>query len=315
MANIFVTGGTGLIGSRITEHLLRSGHAVATFDLVPNPQNLDTSLGGLSLLEGNICDLTGLSKAIADHGSDYVVHMAAVVSDAADANPRLTMDVNVGGVSNVLAAAREQGVRRTVWASSAAALGSRPGDKGTSVPDDHDVRPATLYGASKLAAEIVSAHARRDGVDCIGIRPALIYGLGRLSGGAGAFNSAVRDVALGRPAVLNTLDGLQMQLMYNKDFARLIEAMLFAPRQDLLPVYNMPCRKPVSAEGMAEVLTKLCPDAQIEIRSSPAWQPVPPLMDGSRAEQDFGFSPSYSLEAAFAEMIALFQAGEASGAS
>lgn len=313
MARIFITGGTGLIGSRITEHLLKTGHAVATFDLAPNPDNVDAHLGDLTMLAGNICDVAALARAMADHDAEYVVHMAAVVSDAADANPHMTMQVNVGGVSNVLAAAGDLGVRRTVWASSAAALGTGPDYDGSPVDEGHAVRPATLYGASKLAAEIISAQARRSGLDCIGIRPALVYGLGRLSGGAGAFNSAVRAVALGEPATLHALDGVPLQLMYNRDFARLVELMLLARSPDLLPVYNMPCREPVSAEDMAHALHRLCPEAQIAIKSSPAWQPVPPLMDGRRAEQDFGFAPSYSLDSAFEEMIALFRASADQG--
>jgi nucleoside-diphosphate-sugar epimerase len=310
MANILVTGGTGLIGSRITEHLMSLKHRVATYDLVPNPDNIGSGKSQVSLFAGDICDADKLADSVAGHETDYIVHMAAVVSDTADADPRLTMAANVGGVANVLAAARTHRVRRVVWASSAAALGTNSQYDGNPVAEEYDVRPATLYGCSKLAAEIIATNAKKSGVDCIGIRPALIYGLGRLTGGAGAFNSAVRDVALGRPAVVHALDGVRLQLMYNRDFARLIEHMLFSTKADLLPVYNMPSRETVSAEDIASVLKRLCPDAQIEIRSSPPWQPLPPLMDGRRAGQDFDFRPQHDIESAFREMIGLFQAQE-----
>jgi UDP-glucose 4-epimerase len=302
MANIFVTGGTGLIGSRVTEHLMSLGHRIATYDLAPNPDNIDVGKGDVSLLAGDICDADMLAASVARHGTDYIVHMAAVVS--------LTMAANVGGVANVLAAAQTHGVRRVVWASSAAAVGTNPHYDGNPVTEEYDVRPATLYGCSKLAAEIIATNARKNGVDCIGIRPALIYGLGRLTGGAGAFNSAVRDVALGRPAVVHALDGVRLQLMYNRDFARLIEHMLFSTKAGLLPVYNMPSRETVSAEDLACVLKRLCPNAQIEIRSSPPWQPLPPLMDGRRADQDFDFVPQHDIESALREMMELFRAQE-----
>lgn len=307
MANILVTGGTGLIGSRITERLARAGHRITSYDLVPNADNVDHTAGDITFIEGDICDRHHLHDAMERQGTNYIVHLAAVISDSADDDPGRTMAVNVGGVAKILAAARDLDVRRVVWISSAAALGTNREYEGGLVDESYDVRPATLYGCSKLAAELVATKARSEGLDCIAIRPALVYGLGRLTGGAGAFNSAIRDAALGHPAVIHTLEGLSLQMMYNLDFARLIERMLFSTKKNLLPVYNMPSHKPVSADDLAEILRRLVPGAGITIQSSPAWQPLPPLMDGRRAEQDFDFAPQYETEAAFAEMIDRFR--------
>lgn len=171
----------------------------------------------------------------------------------------------------------------------------------------HAIRPDTLYGSSKMAAEIVARAARSLSVDCIAIRPGLVYGLGRLTGGAGAFNVAVQNVALGRPAVIPQTR-LPFQPMYNRDFAHLIERMVFTTKDGLLPAYNMPAREAVWGDNIAAALRRLLPDAQIEVLASPSWLPVLPLMDGSRAEQDFGFSAAHTIDSAFAEMIAEFRA-------
>lgn len=307
LANILVTGGTGLIGSSITDHLARAGHKVVTYDLVSVPENVDQAAGDLTLLTGDICDAAALSATMAQHRIDHVVQMAAVLSEGADRNPALTMAVNVGGVANVLEAARKHGVRRVIWASSAAALGAGAGYDGRPVSEDHEVRPETLYGCSKLGAEIVARKARREGLDCIALRPGLVYGLGRLTGGAGAFNAAVQNVALGRPAVIPEMAGFLFQPMYNRDFGRLMEHMLFATTEGLLPAYNMPAAEKVSGQDIAAALLRLVPDAQVEVQSLPPYLPVPPLMDGSRAERDFGFAPKYTIETAFAEMIAAFR--------
>ena len=64
MANILVTGGTGLIGSSITDHLAQAGHKVVTFDLVSVPENIDTAAGDVTLLTGDVCDGNALSGAI-----------------------------------------------------------------------------------------------------------------------------------------------------------------------------------------------------------------------------------------------------------
>lgn len=307
MANILVTGGTGLIGSGITEHLARAGHKVICFDLVPNPDNVDPAAGDLTLLTGDVCDEAAVSATLAHHDIGYVVHMAAMLSAGADADPALTMAVNVGGVASILRAARSQGVRRVVWASSGAALGADADYDGAPVTESYAIRPDTLYGVSKLAAEIVALAERRAGLDCVGIRPGWVYGLGRLTGGAGALNAAVQNVALGRPAIVPQTR-LPLQPLYNRDFARLIESMLFTIRDDLLPVYNMPSREAVLGADLAATLQRLEPDARIAVQPSPPWLPILPLMDGSRAERDFNFAPLHTTETAFAEMIAAFRA-------
>jgi len=308
VANILVTGGTGLIGSGITNHLARAGHHVVTYDLVSVPENVDPAAGDMTLLTGDVCDPAAVSAALEEQRIEYIVHMAAILSEGAAETPALTMAVNVGGVANVLAAAKKHGVRRVVWASSAAAVGAGAGYDGRRlVTEDHEVRPDTLYGCSKLGAEIVAAKVRREGLDCIALRPGLVYGLGRLTGGAGTINAAVQAVALGRPAMIPVLPNFLFQPMYNRDFGRLMEAMLFATGEGLLPVYNMPAGETVSGEDMAAALRRHVPGAEVEVRTLPGWIPAPPLMDGSRAERDFGFTASYTIDTAFAEMIAAFR--------
>ncbi|UZW56383.1 NAD(P)-dependent oxidoreductase [Sphingobium sp. JS3065] len=309
MSKILITGGTGLLGCRIVEHLLGHGHDVTTYDIKPNRENVQFGGAGPNILEGDIADATRLARAISDH-ADYVVHLAAVVSDAANADPAATMRANVGGLANVLDAAARHGVKRVVWTSSAAVLGANAVYRGEKVDESYDVRPNTLYGCSKLAAESVSALHRQRGLDCVAIRPALVYGVGRLTGGAGSFNSTIRDVALGKPTVIQSLECVPWQLMYNRDFAKLVGLMLFSERTDLQPVYNIPAREILSTQEVKDILLKICPDAEIAVKSSPAWQPVPPLMDGSLAEQCFAFAADYDFEAACREMIEHFRKWE-----
>lgn len=308
MAHILVTGGTGLIGCRISEHLVRDGHKVTTFDLMPNADNIAGIAGAINLVAGNICDLAALEKAVSEHRIEKIVHLAAVVSDAADRDPDLTMSVNVGGLANIFRVARAHRLRRVVWASSAAAVGTGKDYDGRMVDEDYAVRPATLYGCSKLAAETLATACRKDGVDCIGIRPALVYGIGRLTGGAGSFNNTVRDVALGRPTTIHSLEKTPLQLMYNRDFARLVARMLDSERRDLDPIYNVPAPEIVSTAEIVATLRAICPAAEIEIKEAPAWQPLPPLLDGAKAAAAFSFQPDYTIETAFREMIAYFRA-------
>ncbi len=155
MAVYLVTGGAGFIGSHIVEALVTRGEHVRVLDsfLSGKRENLqfpdDKPSLNLEVIEGDIRDLDVVRQAT--RGVDYVLHHAALVSVAQSmADPQMVHAVNVTGTLNVLLAAREAGVRRVVFASSAAVYGDNDALplKETAVP-----RPLSPYAASKLAGE------------------------------------------------------------------------------------------------------------------------------------------------------------------
>src|SRR5690606_9445430 len=148
----------------------------------------------------------------------------------AGADPGAIYRVNVDGTDNVFAAALENGVKRVVWASSGAAIGRGADYDGAMVDERYGHRPAGLYGMSKLACEELSKVYRDElGLDNIAFRPPLVFGRGRLTGGAGLFNDMVRRVALGEPATLWMPFASPWQHLYGPDMARLFVAAMLAP--------------------------------------------------------------------------------------
>jgi UDP-N-acetylglucosamine/UDP-N-acetyl-alpha-D-glucosaminouronate 4-epimerase len=149
-----VTGGAGFIGSHIAARLLRDGDRVRVLDnlatgrrenLVP----LREAGERFEWLEGDIRDLETCRRAC--EGVEYVFHQAALASvPRSIERPADSASVNVSGTVNVLAAAREAGVRRVVSASSSSVYGDTP-----TLPKHEEMPPAPLspYAASKLAAE------------------------------------------------------------------------------------------------------------------------------------------------------------------
>jgi len=149
-----VTGGAGFIGSHIAARLLRDGDRVRVLDnlatgrrenLVPLREAGDR----FEWLEGDIRDLDTCRRAC--QGVEYVFHQAALASvPRSIERPADSALVNVSGTVNVLAAAREAGVRRVVSASSSSVYGDTP-----TLPKHEEMPPAPLspYAASKLAAE------------------------------------------------------------------------------------------------------------------------------------------------------------------
>ncbi|HVH09631.1 MAG TPA: SDR family oxidoreductase [Gemmatimonadales bacterium] len=146
-----VTGGAGFIGSHLVEHLVAAGHDVTVVDDLSSGRrgNLSAVRRQIRFIRGTIADVNACHRAM--EGIDCVFHEAAVTSvQRSVEEPLLAHRINATGTLNVLIAAREQGVRRVVYAGSTSAYGNA-----TALPtiEDHPTRPRSAYAASKLAAE------------------------------------------------------------------------------------------------------------------------------------------------------------------
>ncbi|HXI01572.1 MAG TPA: SDR family oxidoreductase [Candidatus Saccharimonadales bacterium] len=152
-----VTGGAGFIGSHIVERLLREGRTVRAVDDFSSgtranleaARNGSGGSGSLEVLEGSLAEAGFAKEAI--RGAEYVLHQAAVPSVPRSVKePLRTHAANATGTLNVLEAAREQGVRRLVYASSSSAYGNTPTlPKVETVPTS----PLSPYAIQKLAGE------------------------------------------------------------------------------------------------------------------------------------------------------------------
>ncbi len=122
-----ITGGAGFIGSHLARELVHIGQRVRVLDNFSygSRAHLADIADQIDLVEGDTRDWHAVQQAL--EGADFVLHHAALVSVAESVeNPLATEEVNVHGTSNVLEAARRQGVRRVVFASSSAVYGNRP---------------------------------------------------------------------------------------------------------------------------------------------------------------------------------------------
>lgn len=310
MANVLVTGATGLIGWCATRQLIEDGHTVVAFELRPSPENLAMIGQGCIVEQGDVTDAARVLEVMERHAIDHVLHLAAFITHQAKADPAGAFRVNVIGTTNIFDAALKLGVRRVVWTSSCVALTTAPGYDGTPVDEDYSVVSRSPYGAAKWGAEVVSeGYHDQLGLDCVAIRPALTYGIGRLDGGTGIFNSAIRDVALGKPAGVMASPGGLHQPMYNKDIAGLLIAALFGPKPPRR-VYNVPVEADYDSDQVLEVIRRIVPDARVHTDPVPDFVPPIPVVDGSAARRDIAFTPAYDLERGLREMIEHFRADQ-----
>jgi len=151
MATYLVTGGAGFIGSHIVHELLGRGEDVRVLDnfATGKRENLEAVRGRVTIHEADISELGKIRPLFV--GVDYVVHLAALASVVRSVeDPVGTNAVNLDGTLHVLLSARDAGVKRVVFAASAAAYGDNP-----TLPRRESQMPEPLspYALTKLAGE------------------------------------------------------------------------------------------------------------------------------------------------------------------
>ncbi|WP_028238736.1 NAD-dependent epimerase/dehydratase family protein [Stutzerimonas azotifigens] len=172
---ILITGGAGFIGSHLAEALLARGERVRVLDNLSTGKraNLPDS-ERLEIVEGDVGDLAQVQRAVA--GCRAVAHLAAVASvQASVEDPLGTHRSNLIGTLNLCEAMRQAGVRRVVFASSAAVYGNH--GEGRAIDEDTPKAPLTPYAADKLASEhYLDFYRRQHGLEPAIFRFFNIYG-------------------------------------------------------------------------------------------------------------------------------------------
>ncbi|MBZ0299143.1 MAG: NAD-dependent epimerase/dehydratase family protein [Anaerolineae bacterium] len=185
MVKALVTGGTGFVGSHVVRTLLDGGHTVRV--LHRTTSKLD-ALAGLTYESalGDVLEEEALRAACT--GCDWVFHVAAV-ADYWQADQSHLFAINVEGTRRVLRAAREAGVRRVIFTSSAAAVGFGEDRQPADETIDFSLSPHEFpYGYSKLKAEEVARYAVREyGQDIVTVNPVIVLGPGDLNLISGRF--------------------------------------------------------------------------------------------------------------------------------
>jgi UDP-glucose 4-epimerase len=166
---VLVTGGAGFIGSHIATRLVAEGHEVVAFDNLTSGkrENLQHLAGKVELVVGDVRDAAALADV--SRGCAVAFHQAAIVSVPYSVDhPQETHDVNIQGTLNVLHAAKANGIKRVVFACSAAVYGEEP-----ETPKVETMRPVPVspYGIEKLTGEhYLDVWNRLYGVETVSLR-------------------------------------------------------------------------------------------------------------------------------------------------
>lgn len=217
MSTYLVTGGAGFIGSHLVEALLKKGHRVRVLDNCSTGNREHLPLRA----EFIVADITNYDAVRSSfHGVDGVFHIAGLpnVQRSLD-QPKETHDVNLTGTLHVLEAARAAGVRRVVFASSAAVYGDqdvRPYHEGMTP------KPKSPYALQKLVGEeYCKSYARMGALETVCLRLANVYGPRAPDAGvyANVIPLFLRQRAAGQPLTI-TGDGEQ-----TRDYVHVTDAV------------------------------------------------------------------------------------------
>lgn len=174
---ILVTGGAGYIGSWVTQQLLTAGFQVVIFDnLMYGGKSLLGILGHprLNLVKGDVRDPEALNAAM--KGVDHVVHLAAIVGEAAcDKAPEVARAINFTGTQNVVRAARQNTIQRFIFFSTCSNYGIQ--DTEQLVDEQAQLNPASLYAETKIDAEKFLLDTVSEDMTCTIFRLATVHGL------------------------------------------------------------------------------------------------------------------------------------------
>ncbi len=312
-----VTGGTGYIGSFVVRDLLKAGKEVVCLQrsgVTPTFREVvgEDNLSKVKVIQGDQSNMLQVFDIIQRNGIDVIVFIGFIVPPTSEEQPAYALQVNSVAFINMLEAARLFGLKRVVWTSSSNALGSVAELYKEPVGDDTAIyRPIIVYGATKALNEFMTRHYfNKFGVDSIGFRLPLTYGVGRWHGVFLKFIEFFRKVALNIPVTTQNPSEIQ-NYVYVEDASSIIAKACDVPTTKTR-VYNL-TEGEYTWRQVVETVCKLNPDAKVTIEETAEGLMtgyVLPKVDSSGVRTELGWQPKYSLEEGMRKVLNYFRQKE-----
>jgi nucleoside-diphosphate-sugar epimerase len=307
---ILVTGGSGLVGANVIRLLLGSGEQPVLFDVALNERLLE-AVGvepkSIPAVRGDVGDLPGIISAVREHNVDQIIHLAAFLGEEVQRRPYAGVRLNLMGTVNVLEAARLEGIKRIVLASSGTVYLGSLGEGGPKKIDETiPLNPLSIYAATKASSEFLGrTYAHRFGFEFVTVRFAALYGPSPALLKATreqAIQQMVRAALKGEPATINWPYG-PSELLYGKDAAK--GTVLACLKENLKDkIFHIGTGESVTGEEIVAALKKHFSKLEITLVKGNRPMPYPEERipkDSSRSREQLGYEPDYLLEKALGD--------------
>lgn len=301
--NFLVTGGAGFIGSHVCERLLRSGHAVWTFDDLNafyDPRLKQRNLCDLQALakpfqfiQGDLANRAALDDLFASVRFDQVIHLAARAGVRPSLEePALYQRVNVEGTVNLLEAARRNRVRKFILASSSSVYGIN--SKVPFAESDPIFRAISPYAASKLACEALGhVYHHVYGLDVVMLRFFTVYGPRQRPDLA--IHKFARLIRAGQPIPVFGDGSTARDYTYITD---ILDGVIACTRQEFgYDIFNLGESQTVRLDQLIALLEKALGQKAVLDRRAPQPGDVPlTCADITKARTRLGYNPQVQIE-------------------
>lgn len=308
MKKILITGALGQIGSELTQ-TLRNKHGdekVIATDIRMPSSRLFRETGPFEVLD--VLDEHQITRVMQQHGIGTIYHLAAILSAIGETRPNMAWQVNMGGLYNMLEAARQYKCSM-FFPSSIGAFG--PSTPKNQTGQDVIMRPETMYGITKLSGELLcDYYFRRFDVDTRGVRfPGLISYKTEPGGGTTDYAVEIFFEAIKHKTYTCYLrSDSSLDMMYMPDAVKaMVDLMEADPdRLEHRNAFNISAMS-LSPQELADEIRKHIPEFEINYEVDPARQEIadswPDAVDDSAARAEWGWSPDYNLKTMTADMI------------
>ncbi len=298
---ICITGGAGFIGSHIAEECVKKGYEVIVFDNFSTGKKENLSFmknnhnSSLKIVKGDVANYEEVSNAV--KGCDAVFHEAAVASvQKSIENPHATFESNAKGTLNVLEASRNYGVKKVIFACSAAIFGDHP-----EIPkrEDSPVLPKSPYGADKYISEVyLRLYNELYNLTTISLRYFNVFGPRQdpSSPYSGVISIFTSRIAQGKDITVFG-DGKQYRdFIYVKD---VVQANMLALEKihSGFHYYNVGYGKATDLNTLIAILQRIYnKDIKVNYAEARAGDIKESVTDPSKIIRELGFTPRYSVE-------------------
>lgn len=304
MAKILITGGAGFIGSNLAEKLVEQGQQVVVLDNLATGRlsNLKKIENQIQFIQGDICDLDFLKENF--KSIDFVFHLAALPGVFFSVqSPEQCNKANIEGTLNVLLAARDNKVKRVVFASSSSVYGGAFEIN----QENQQPQPLSPYATSKITGEYYA----RNFYDLFGLETVCL----RFFNVFGPNQNPESEYAAVIPLFINLALKNEQLIIFgdgeqSRDFTfveNVVDGMILAMNSSKVAgeVFNLACGDNITVNRLVEVIGKI-----LHKKITPVYQDARPgdiyrsQADVNKIKTVLGFSPKVNFEDGLAKTIA-----------